>query len=100
MATRMAEIQREIDILERKILPAKRTIAAYEAQKRRQHQNRIDAAKTANAAFEAKYQSVMWEVDHAMEIQRISYILKDSEQKLEALKAERKALISWPKRPK
>ncbi len=98
MANRMAELQREIDILEQKILPAKRTIQSYEAYKRKQNEKRIVAATSDKAAFEAKYQSVMWEVDHAEQIQRISYILRDSEKRLESLKAERKALISWPKK--
>ena len=87
MASRMAHVQAEITRLEQVILP----VADAINRKRNHHQKLIAAAKTEKEKMDAKYNLVMWELD-------IPSSVHHAEKQLEALKAERKTLLSPPKK--
>ena len=87
MASRMAQVQAEITRLEQIVLP----VADAINRKRNHHQKIIAAAKTEKEKMDAKYNLVMWELD-------IPWSVKDAQTRLDALKSERKALLSAPKK--
>ena len=87
MASRMAHVQAEITRLEQVIMP----VVDILNRKRKHHQKLIAAAKTEKEKMDAKYNSLMWELDIPSSV---SYAQKE----LEALKLERKTLLSPPKR--
>lgn len=95
MASRLAEVQAEIQEWEFKLKPMAETVEQYEAMKRAQNRQRIAAAKTDKARFDAKYKSVVWETEHAFEAHRAKTVLEGAKARYEELKAERARLLSW-----
>ncbi len=87
MASRMAHVQAEITRLEQLVIPVLDII-----NRKRNHQQKIiAAAKTEKEKMDAKYTALMWELSIPSSV---SY----AEKQLEALKAERKVLLSPPKK--
>lgn len=95
MASRLAQVQAEIQEWEFKLKPMAEAVERYEAMKRAQNQRRIAAATTTKARFDAKYRSVVWETEHAFEAHRAKSVLEQAKMRYEELKSERATLLSW-----